>query len=183
MQNVAGMIDLVFGRRLIFESPLGQEAVATRLQQEIAPPRMFPSETRPQQFEGTFMDGRFRMMRQVRGRNSFRSVISGVVSPGDRGARIDVRLQLHPVVTVVCSLFLLAAVAIASVAIPEYLTTGSSPGMLFVIAATVVFGLFAISAAAEARKSTRMLVELFGAQPGGPGQAERRAGDPTFSGR
>ena len=177
------MIDLVFGRRLIFQSPLGQETLATRLQQEIAPPRLFPSETRPQPFEGTFTDGHFRMMRQVRGRNSFRSVISGVVSPGEKGARIDVRLQLHPVVMAVCSLFLLVAVMIAAVAIPEYLATGSSPGLLFVIAATVVFALFAISAAAEARKATRMLVQLFDAQPGAPGQTERRAADPTFSGR
>lgn len=162
------MIDLVFGRRLTFHSPLTSEDLAARLGREVAPPTLFPRSKGPQAFEGTVADGRFRMMRSVRGRNSFRSLISGTVSPGGRGARVDVRLQLHPAVLIFCALFLLVAAAIASIAIPEFLATGSSPGLIFVIAVTLVFVLFAIVATVEARKATRMLAALFESQPADP---------------
>lgn len=159
--NTADMIDLVFGRRLMFESPLAAADLVARLQREVAPPRLFSTPEASQSFEGTFADGRFRMMRSVRGRNSFRPVISGAVTSGARGTRVDVRLQLHPIVMGLCAIVLLAGATAASIAIPEYLATGSSPGLLVVLALAVVFTAFAITAAVEARKATRMLAAVF----------------------
>jgi hypothetical protein len=163
--NTVAMIDLVFGRRLVFRSPLTREDLMTRLEQQVAPPRHFSSARGPHRFEGTVADGGFRMMRSVRGRNSFRPVISGVVTSGVRGARVDVRLQLAPVVLLICVLLLLIGSTVASIAIPEYLTTGSSPGLLFVIGMAGVYVAFAIVAAVEARTATRMLAALFEAEP------------------
>jgi hypothetical protein len=163
--NTAAMLDLIFGRRLVFESPLTREDLMTRLAQQVAPPRLLSREKGPQLFEGTIAEGRFRMMRSVRGRNSFRPVISGAVTAGTGGARLDVRLQLHPIVVVICAVLLLIGGLIASIAIPEYLTTGSSPGLLFVIGITGVYVAFAIATAVEARRATRMLAALFAAEP------------------
>jgi hypothetical protein len=69
------------------------------------------------------------------------------------------------VVLVICVLLLLIGSTIASIAIPEYLTTGSSPGLLFVIGMAGVYVAFAIVAAVEARTATRMLAALFEAEP------------------
>jgi hypothetical protein len=162
------MIDLVFGRRLVFQSPLATADLIARLQREVAPPRLFSTNKGSHLFEGTVADGRFQMMRSVRGRNSFRPVISGAVSPAANGARVDVRLRLHPVVTGLCAVFLLVGGTVASIAIPEYVETGSSPGMVFMLALAAVFTLFAISAGVEARKARGMLVALFEAEPAAP---------------
>ena len=168
------MIDLVFGRRLTFQSPLARDAVEARLQTEIAPPRFFSRGDPTHQFEGTFAEGRFRIVRQVRGRHSFRSVVSGTVSSGARGARVDVRLQLHPAVLIICAIIVMFGGLIASIAVPEYLSTGSSPALVFVLGLAGVFVAFAIVAAVEARKAIRMLAALFETKP-----APWRSGDVT----
>jgi hypothetical protein len=174
---MADMLDLVFGRRLVFESALTREDLMTRLQQQVASPRLFSSEKGPQLFEGTVAEGRFRLMRSVRGRNSFRPVISGTVSSASPGARVDVRLGLHPAVIGVCAILLLVGAMAAAITIPEYMATGASPGMIFVLALAAVFIAFAIAAAVEARKATRMLAALFEAEPG-PNGALRHGGEP-----
>lgn len=163
--NTADMLDLVFGRRLVFESPLTREDLVTRLEQQVAPPRLLSTERGPQLFEGSVAEGRFQMMRSARGRNSFRPVISGEVSSMAPGARVDVRLGLHPAVIGVCGILLLAGALAGSIAIPEYVATGASPGMAFVLGLAAVFSAFAIAAAMEARKATRLLAALFEAEP------------------
>lgn len=165
---MAGVIDLVVGRRLVFQSPLTREDLVTRLEQQVVPPRLFSSEKGPQRFEGTVADGRFRMMRSVRGRNSFRPVIAGAVTSSTTGARVDVRLQLHPIAVGLCAMLPVVGAMAASSAVPEYLATGESPGMIFVLALAAVFTAFAIAAAVEARTATRMLAALFEAEPETP---------------
>ena len=162
------MFDLVFGRRLVFQSPLAAADLVARLQREVAPPRLFSTNKGSQLFEGTVADGRFQMMRSVRGRNSFRPVISGAVSPAAEGTRVDVRLQLHPVVMGLCAVFLLVGAMVAAITIPEYLATGWSPGLVFVLPLGAVLTAFAISAVMEARKATGMLAALFEAEPAAP---------------
>ena len=163
--NTADMLDLIFGRRLVFETPLTREDLVTRLEQQVAPPRLFSTEKGPQLFEGTVAEGRFQMMRSVRGRNSFRPVISGEVSSLTPGARVDVRLGLHPVAIGVCGILLLVGALAGSIAIPEYVATGASPSMVFVLGLAAVLTAFAIAAVREARKATRMLAALFEAEP------------------
>lgn len=159
------MLDLVFGRRLVFQSTLTREDLMTRLEQQVAPPRLLSSQKGPHPFEGTVANGGFRMMRSVRGRNSFRPVISGSMASAAHGTRVDARLQLHPIVLALCAIVLLVGAMVASIAIPEYVATGSSPGIVFVLALAAVFTAFAIAAAVEARKATRMLATLFVAEP------------------
>lgn len=167
-QNTPAMLDLVFGRRLVFESPLAPEDLVTRLAQQVAAPRLFSREKGPQLFEGTIAEGRFRIMRSVRGRNSFRPVISGAVTAGGGGARVDVRLRLHPIVLGLCAILLLVNAMAVAIAIPEYLATGTSQGMVLMFGLAAVFTAFAMAAVMEARKATRMLAALFQARPEPP---------------
>jgi hypothetical protein len=68
------MFELFYsGRSIVLDSPLGVEELTRRL--ELA-------------FDGTFADGRFCMMRRVRGRNSLRSVAR---HPRRHDARTDRR--------------------------------------------------------------------------------------------
>lgn len=74
------MLDLFFpGRSVAFESSLAPEEMAHRLQQEITAPASPFFDRRTQLFRGNFADGRFQMMRIVKGRNSFNPVIRGQV--------------------------------------------------------------------------------------------------------
>ena len=159
------MLDLVFGRRLVFDSPLTREDLVTRLERQVAPPRLGTRDRGPQLFDGSVADGRFQMMRSVHGRNSFRPVISGAVTSRGHGARVDLRLQLHPVVMGICAFVLLVGAMAGALAIPEYVATGASPGMVFVLGVAAVLTAFAIAAVMEARKATRMLAALFEAEP------------------
>jgi len=112
------MIDLLFrGRKLVFQSRLSLDEVTERLQREVAPPKWQLIETRPRQFVGTFSNGRFSMARMVGGRNSFRSMIEGHLSPGSKGTPIDVQLRLHPFIVIFCAgMFGVGAMVAAGVA-------------------------------------------------------------------
>ena len=160
------MVDLLYpGRAFVFESPLPREEVTRRLEREIAPSEWRWSESRTQRFEGTFADGRFWMMRLVRGRNSFRPVIEGQVVSHANGVRIDVRMRLHPLVVVVSAMLLVAGGTIASLAVSETALRGVPPLLIFV----VVFPLLAWGvngiASIEARKDLRHLAGLFETGP------------------
>jgi len=128
------MIDLLFrGRTLVFESSLSREEVTKRLQREIAPATSQWYENRPQLFEGTLSDGRFRMVRLVRGRNSFRPVVEGELVATPRGVRIDARLTLHPVVVGLCAILFALGGLVAMVAVSEFLSTREASPQLFVM--------------------------------------------------
>jgi hypothetical protein len=163
------MLDLVFpGRRLQFASPLSSEEVTARLTREVVPPVWGRRETRPQIFEGTFVDGRFHMVRLVRGRNSFRPIIEGQVIPLPVGTRIDVRLRLHPIVVILSAILLTvgAVVAVAVASDPE--ARDAIPAPLFALMAGVLGAVFVGMSVVEGRTATRLLAQLFEAPPSRP---------------
>jgi hypothetical protein len=138
------------GRAVVLESPLGVEELRRRLERE---------------FDGTVADGRFSMMRRTRGRNSFRSVVEGQIVPDAGGARLNVRLRLHPLILAFGFLFALIAGTIAAVAAPEIPVVGRSPLLVRVLAMAAVVLLFALLAHIEARRATRLLSKAAEAEP------------------
>jgi hypothetical protein len=161
------MIDLLFrGRRLVFESSLSREEVTARLQREVAPATWQWRKTSRQLFEGTFADGRFHMIRVVRGRNSFRPVIEGQIVPQPHGVRIDVQLRLHPLVVIICGVLFTFGAGVAVIAVSEYLSTREPSPQLFVAGLmALVFSVFLVAPGVEAAKSTRLLANLFQSTP------------------
>ena len=137
------MFELFYpGRSIVLDSPLGVEELTRRL--ELA-------------FDGTVADDRFCMMRRVRGRNSFRSVVDGQILPGSGGSRLNVRLRLHPLILAIGAVFALIAGTVAAVASPEIPVVGGSPLLVRVLATAAVAFVFALLGSIEARTSTRLL--------------------------
>ena len=150
------MFDLLYpGRSIVLDSPLGVEELTRRL--ELA-------------FDGTFADGHFRMLRRVRGRNSFRSVVDGQILPGSGGTRLNVRLRLHPLILAYGAVFALIAGTVAAVASPEIPVVGGSPLLVRVLAMAAVAFVFAVLGSIEARTSTRLLSNAAEAKPSLSGQ-------------
>jgi hypothetical protein len=158
------MLDLVFGgRNLVFASPLSLEEATKRLQREITPPgvraewrrpmewRMF--EKRPQSFIGTFADGRFHMVRLVRGRGSIRPWMDGKLSRAFHGCSVEVRVKM-PALAIIAYLpfMLLGLFALFSFGVLALW------GLLVVLAPGIVWSM-------EARKGTTMLASLLEAEP------------------
>lgn len=169
------MLDLLFrGRPLVFETGLGVDEVTRRLAREVVPPKWQFRETRTQLFEGTFSDGRFHMVRLVRGRNSFRPLIDGSVKPGPKGARVDVVLRLHPLVLGLCAVLFGLGALVATVAAAESLTTRTmSPGALIGAGFMLMFVVFLVATVVEAGTATRLLAKLFEAEPSRPRDGAR----------
>jgi hypothetical protein len=151
------MVELLYsGRSITLVSPLGVEALTRRLEQA---------------FDGTFVNGRVDMMRRTRGRNSFRMVLEGDMSPAASGSRLDLRLRLHRVILVAGALFALIAGTIAAIAAPEIPFVGGSPLLARVLAMTAVAVAFAVLASVEARIAIRLLSAVAEATPLPPGDA------------
>jgi hypothetical protein len=145
------MFELLYpGREMVLDSPLGVEELTRRLQLE---------------FDGTFADGRVRMMRRVRGRNSFRSLVDGQITPASAGSRLAVRLRLHPLILAFGAVFALIAGTIAAIAAPEIPVIGGSPLLVRVLAMAAVALIFAFLGSIEARTSTRLLANVSEAKP------------------
>lgn len=130
------------GRSMVLDSPLGVEEVTRRL--ELA-------------FDGTFADGRFCLMRRVRGRNSFRPVVDGQILPESGGSRLNVCLRLHPLILAIGAVFALIAGTVAAVASPGIPLVGGSPFLVRVLAMAAVAFVFALLGSIEARTATRLL--------------------------
>jgi hypothetical protein len=160
------MIDLLRGRSLVFETRLSPDEITRRLEREVAPPAWRIYENRSQLFVGTFTDGRFRMVRLFRGKNSFRTLIEGQLSPSPGGARIDVRLRMHPAVMIVCTLLVIVGGIFAAIALSEALAGGYSLRALIMVLAFPVAGLgMLFLLGVEASKATQLLAEVFDAKP------------------
>ena len=145
------MFELIYpGRSIVLDSPYGVEELTRRLEQA---------------FDGTVADGRFRLMRRVRGRNSFRPVVDGRILPGSGGSRLNVRLRLHPLILGFGAVFAVIAGTVAAVASPEIPPLGGSPLLARVLAMAAVAFLFALLAGIEARASTRLLANVVNARP------------------
>jgi hypothetical protein len=166
------MLDIVFrGRRLEFASPLSVEELSARLAREVTAAVWRVTDTRTQTFEGAFADGRFRMVRLVHGRNSFRPLIEGQLVPLPAGTRIDVRLRLHPFVVIFCAILLAVGATLFRIVAADPEARAAVPPPLIALGAAAVCALVAGVAAAEARTATRLLAALFeapGSRPGSP---------------
>src|SRR5688500_1498378 len=123
------------GRSLVLDSALGVEELTRRL--ELA-------------FEGRVAGDRFRVMRRVRGRNSFRSLLDGQMQPTPGGSRLSVRMRLHPLILAVGAVFALIAGAMAAVASPQIPVVGGSPWLVRVLAMAAVAVLFGLLGSIEA---------------------------------
>jgi hypothetical protein len=150
------MFELLYpGRSIVLDSPLGVEDLTRHL--EVA-------------FDGTFADGRFRMMRRVRGRNSFRSLVDGQILPVSGGSRMNARLRLHPVVLTFGAVFALMAGTFASLGSAGIPVIGGSPLLVRVLAMAAVAFVFALLASIEARTATRMISKAAEAKADPSGQ-------------
>ena len=154
MRTLFGPFELLYpGRPLVLESPLSAEELTRRLEAA---------------FQGTCVDGRVRVMRRVRGTSSFRPVVAGHIRRATPGSRLDVRLQLHPVVLAFGAVFAAGAGMAAAVAASEIPMAVGSPLLALVGAMAAVAFLFALLGAIEARITTRLLVTLADARPAPP---------------
>lgn len=170
------MFDVLYpGRRLVIDSPLSVEEVTQRLGREVAPRAMELRfrEPRQQRFEGTFADGQFSFVRLVRGRNSFRPWMKGRLTRGPAGTRVDVHLQLHPLVLVLGLFFAVVASTVAALAAPDLPVVTTSPLTARVLAMAAVVFVFAALGTVEARTSTRLLRTVVGATPDGSHRASQ----------
>ncbi len=160
------MTDLLFsGRRVVMESRLGIDDVTRRLQLAIAPPEWLRPDRRTEPFEGTFDNGRFRIMRRVKGRNSFRPVIDGVLAPSQLGTRVDLQLRLHPVVVAFCTVMLGIGLLIAAVALYSSIATRTiAPELVVLAIITIAALLVSATAALEVRRAVRLLRDLLDVQ-------------------
>ena len=145
------MFELFYpGRQMVLDSPLGAEELTRRLQLA---------------FEGTFANGRVYMMRRVRGRNSFRSLVDGQIIPASAGARLTVRLRLHPLVLGIGAVFAVIAGTVGAIASPEIPVIGGSPLLVRVLAMAAVALIFGLLGSIEARTTTRLLSDAAEAKP------------------
>lgn len=160
------MIDLVFrGRRVVFASALGVAQATDRLAREVAAPAWRLRDDRTELFEGTLADGRFRVIRLVRGRNSFRPQVDGTLVPAPGGSRIEVVMRMHPLVLGLLAVLLGAAWLVALVAASELFAAGRTPLAALVLVAPPVVALGALAlTAAEAEQATRLLARIFDAK-------------------
>ena len=155
------MFELIYpGRSIVLDSAFGVEELTRRL--ELA-------------FDGTFADGRFYMMRRVRGRNSFRPVVDGQILARSGGSRLNARLRLHPVILAFGALFALIAGTVAAIASPGIPVVGGSPLLVRVLGMAAVAFVFALLGSIEARTSTRLLSNAAEAKPCPAGHASESA--------
>ena len=158
------MLDLFFpGRSVALDSSLALEVVTERLQQEISKPARPLVDRRTQLFQGDFADGRFKIMRIVKGRNSFNPVIRGQVSRAATGTRVDAQLQVHPLVLGLLAIFAVVASRIASIAAPEFLAIPAAGVVGGVGVLVLLILLCAAIANFEARKALKLLSGVVGA--------------------
>jgi hypothetical protein len=151
------MFELFYpGRSMVFDSPLDVNELTRRLQLA---------------FDGTVVDGQFSLIRRVRGRNSFRSVVEGQILPRRGGSRLNVRLRLHPLILAFGAMFALIAGSVAAVASPGIPVVGRSPLLVSVLAMAAVAFAFALLGNIDARTSTRLLANAASSKPYPPGQA------------
>ncbi len=75
-----------------------REALAAHLEEEKWFRIGWPNQKNDKRFAGRVMDGGFEIHRILGYRNSFAPVSTGTISSDGRGARIEVKMRLHPLV-------------------------------------------------------------------------------------
>jgi hypothetical protein len=161
------MIDLLFrGRRVVFDSLHGVTEAQARLAREVAAPEWsMRRDRRTQLFEGTVADGRFEVVRRVQGRNSFRPMIEGQLSPSAGGSRIEVRMRMSPAVLGLLVILLGVGALVASVAASDLMARNETVTATLVVLSVpaLAFAMLGL-ASMEARKAARLLAGVFDAK-------------------
>jgi len=147
--------------RWTLRSPLSPSEVMTRLEALVARPAWrWPWQRCDRPFQGSLDGRRFRVMRTIRGHNSFLPVIVGEVRDDLAGSRLEITFRLHKSVVAVLALF---GVGLATGFF------GGRPSLvpLLVLAAFMLL-LSAIGFAPEAEKAKVLLAEALSHSGSGP---------------
>ena len=156
-------------QRLVFESQFSKEEILRRLTAEVARRRISFGvfENRRETFEGEVSENGFKISRIIRYRNSFRPIIEGEFFPLVKGVRIEVRMRLQLLVLIFSIVWVSFAVAVAGTVIFQIISRGEFAGGMFIpfgmllfyfLLVTIAFGL-------EANKASKLLSEIFAADP------------------
>jgi hypothetical protein len=145
---------------------LPPDLAALLIADRVAPKKWFGRPDKP--FQGTMEGTRFEFSRVIGYKNSFLPWVAGEVVPAGVGSRVQVRMQLHPLVQVFMAVWL-GFVGIICIVMLAKLAQGESIGAVGIV---VPLGMFAFGWAMtaggfwmEAGKQERMLREIFAEPP------------------
>jgi hypothetical protein len=156
--------DLLPWRDFVIETSWSPGVASTEMKNRIGPRRFYGGGGAP--FVGESLTGaEFRFRRAIAYRNSFLPHIRVAVEPaGDRGARVHVRMQLHPAVLALTVIWLvgMTIAVIAQVTLPWHRQHGAPMGLAMPGIGIVVV---ALSFGLEARKAEAMLRAIYAPAP------------------
>lgn len=152
-------------RQFTIETSLAPEQVETRLRDAIEPVRTFRLSPPERPLTGRLDGMAFDVMRSVRGRNSFRPRVRGVISPMRGGTRITGTMRLHDIVVVFVGAFVaMAGFVFLSGAALSVTNRQLEPMMLGALALLVfLFAMTVGGFVVEARRTFEELTRLVGA--------------------
>jgi hypothetical protein len=148
----------------VFNSGLPVAQARARLQDAVGPVAPAGDGRVGRSFEGVVAGDTFRIIRVVRGRNSFRPVLHGrIESAPSGGTRVVVSFRLHPIVAVFMAAFLVVTGTLGLIGIQEAVATGEQEGLrhmgvMFAGGLLMLFGGFAV----EAHKAATFMKAVFG---------------------
>ena len=155
--------DLLPWRDFVVETRWSPGVAAIELKNRVGPRRFYAGGGTP--FVGESVnEAEFRFRRAISYRNSFLPHIQVAVEPaGDRGARVHVRMRMHPAVLTLTVLWLvgMTIAAIAELSTPWHRHAGPMALVMPVIGIVVVVLSFGL----EARKAEAMLREIYAPAP------------------
>jgi len=124
--------------RFEFLSPLKKEAAIEAMAKRVEPMRWlrwrWPSSDNDERFEGDMTPDGFKGHRIIGYRNSFIPQLQIVVTSEARGSRVQITMQLHPLIWIFVAVWATAFVVIA----PTLLVT--SPNVMTTLLTFLVFG-------------------------------------------
>lgn len=140
------------------------EIILSIIQTNTAPRKLFRMTHDHPYFEGEISAERFQINRIIHYRNSFLPRITGTITPQENGTKIDIKMKLHPFITVFMAVWftgvILATLAVLFVLLtkPEEATIG-----MLVPLVMLVFGIALVSGGFwfEAPKQKEKLISLF----------------------
>lgn len=120
-------------RRFTLETPLTPDEVVARLSAEVDPERFgFFGVPGDRPWIGSVGPGRVEMRRRIGYKNSFLPQVSATIAPASRGATVDVRMAMHPLV-IAFMLFWLSGASLGALAGLAAMVTQGNPGFVFVL--------------------------------------------------
>jgi hypothetical protein len=116
--------------RFEFQSPFKQDAAIEAMAKHVEPMKWFrwrwPSSGNDERFEGEMTPDGFKGHRVIGYRNSFLPQLQIVVSSEARGSRVQVTMQLHPLIWIFVAVWAMAFIVIAPtllIASPDVIAT------------------------------------------------------------